>query len=78
MKVFSLTDVGRKREINQDSVFVSDKPVGNIPNLFVVADGMGGHKAGDFASQYAVEVLEERIRESEEMGPEAIITDAVK
>lgn len=78
MKVFSLTDVGRKREINQDSVFASDKPIGNIPNLFVVADGMGGHKAGDFASQYAVEVLEERIRESEEMGPEAIITDAVK
>ncbi len=78
MKVFSLTDVGRKREINQDSVFASDKPIGNIPNLFVVADGMGGHKAGDFASQYAVEVLEERIRGSEEMGPEAIITDAVK
>lgn len=78
MKVFSLTDVGRKREINQDSVFASDKPIGNIPNLFVVADGMGGHKAGDFASQYAVEVLEERIRESGEMGPEAIITDAVK
>ena len=78
MKVFSLTDVGRKREINQDSVFVSDEPIGNIPNLFVVADGMGGHKAGDYASRYAVKVLQDRIRESEEMGPEAIITDAVK
>lgn len=41
MKVFSLTDVGKKREINQDSVFASDEPIGNIPNLFVVADGMG-------------------------------------
>ncbi len=78
MKVFSLTDVGRKREINQDSVFVSDEPIGNIPNLFVVADGMGGHKAGDYASRYAVKVLQDRIRESDEMGPEAIITDAVK
>ena len=41
MKIFSLTDIGRKREVNQDYVYVTDKPVGHIPNLFVVADGMG-------------------------------------
>ena len=48
MKVFSATDIGQKRTMNQDFVFASASPVGNLPNLFVVADGMGGHNAGDF------------------------------
>ena len=39
------TDVGRARKINQDSVFASSEPIGVLPNLFIVADGMGGHKA---------------------------------
>lgn len=78
MKIFSLTDIGRKREVNQDYVYVTDKPVGHVPNLFVVADGMGGHKAGDFASNYAVQVLEEHVRNHSGMGPELIITDAVR
>ena len=47
MRVYSATDVGQKRKMNQDYVFVSENPVGNLPNLFVVADGMGGHNAGD-------------------------------
>lgn len=78
MKIFSLTDIGRKREVNQDYVYVTDKPVGHVPNLFVVADGMGGHKAGDFASKYAVQALEEHVRNHSGMGPELIITDAVR
>ena len=78
MKTFALTDIGRKREVNEDYVYVTDKPVGHIPNLFVVADGMGGHKAGDFASKYAVQVLEEHIRNNSGMGPEVIITEAVQ
>ncbi len=55
MNLFSGTDVGRKREINEDYVYTSDSPVGNLPNLFIVADGMGGHNAGDYASKHAVE-----------------------
>ena len=55
MKLFSITDVGRRREINEDYVYTSDKPVGNLPNLFIVADGMGGHNAGDYASKHAVD-----------------------
>ena len=43
-------DVGQLRKINQDTVFCSLEPVGVLPNLFIVADGMGGHKAGDTAS----------------------------
>lgn len=55
MKSCGNTDVGRKRNTNQDYLFCSDEPVGAFPNLYVVADGMGGHKAGDHASHMAVE-----------------------
>ena len=54
MRVFAATDVGREREINQDYIFCSMEPVGKLPNLFIVSDGMGGHKAGDLASRYTV------------------------
>ena len=73
-----MTDVGRKREINQDYVFATDEPLGTLPNLLVVADGMGGHKAGDFASKYTVEVLEEEIKHTLKEGPEEILRDAVQ
>lgn len=47
----ALTDVGRKRLVNQDTVYISDTSVGVLPNLYIVADGMGGEKAGDYASK---------------------------
>ncbi|MBY0757911.1 MULTISPECIES: Stp1/IreP family PP2C-type Ser/Thr phosphatase [Sellimonas] len=78
MKTFSMTDIGRRREINQDYVFATDQPIGNLPNLLVVADGMGGHRAGDFASKYTVEVLEKEVRNSKETHPEAIIGSAIQ
>ena len=77
MKTFSKTDIGMVREVNQDYVFVSDLPVGKLPNLFVVADGMGGHKAGEFASRFTVEVVKEALAESPEEGPEAMIRQAI-
>ncbi|MCL2456062.1 MAG: Stp1/IreP family PP2C-type Ser/Thr phosphatase [Defluviitaleaceae bacterium] len=50
-----ITDVGVTRKQNQDAIFVWNKPIGPFPNLFIVADGMGGHNAGDVASNIAVE-----------------------
>ena len=47
MDFFAKTDKGQRRRMNQDYVFASDQPVGTLPNLFLLADGMGGHKAGD-------------------------------
>ena len=35
MKLYAKTDVGRKREINQDYVYVTDKPIGPFPNLSI-------------------------------------------
>lgn len=78
MKSYSITDVGQKRTVNQDFVFTSETPVGNLPNLFVVADGMGGHKAGDFASSYAVEILLSTIREDENSNPVKVIRAAIE
>ena len=43
MKAYALTDIGKMRKVNQDAQFASTEPVGELSNLFVVADGMGGH-----------------------------------
>lgn len=77
MKIYAMTDVGRKREVNQDYVFATDQKIGPFPNLLVVADGMGGHKAGDFASKYTVEVLKEELMASEEGKPEQILKKCI-
>lgn len=77
MKSYSATDVGQKRKINQDSIFASEQPVGNLPNLFIVADGMGGHNAGDFASRYAVSTVRDSILHSQERNPIKLIDEAI-
>ncbi len=77
MKAFAATDVGVERKINQDCVYYSLTEVGPLPNLFIVADGMGGHKAGDFASRYTVDNFVSRVRESSGKDTVDIIDDAV-
>ena len=57
MEAYALTDAGRVRSMNQDYIYASPEKVGFLPDLFLVADGMGGHKAGDYASRFMVENL---------------------
>lgn len=78
LKTFSVTDIGRKRKTNQDYVYTSEQPVGSLPNLFLVADGMGGHNAGDYASRVAVESILEKIADSPETDPLRNFDDAIQ
>ena len=78
MKVFGKTDIGVVRTMNQDYLFYSTEPVGVLPNLFIVADGMGGHKAGDYASRLAVENFVKYVREAKTDVPIRIVDDAVR
>ena len=76
IKSFSVTDIGKKRKLNQDFVFASDEPVGNLPNVYIVADGMGGHNAGDYASKCTVETVVREIRGCFEKSPIRILSKA--
>lgn len=78
MKTFSITDTGIQRTMNQDYYFTSDSPVGNLPNLFIVADGMGGHKAGEYASRYTIERVVASSSRNTSKNPVRIIRDAIE
>ncbi len=65
MKAAYRCDVGLRRQINQDSVFASTDPVGPVSALFAVADGMGGHKAGEVASKEMLRFFVQNVRSYE-------------
>ncbi len=77
MQTFSITDKGRTRNTNQDYVFCEENAVGSFPNLFIVADGMGGHNAGDTASRMCVEEVVSQIEQSTKVTPIGIFEQAV-
>lgn len=77
MQSSGITDTGSKRKNNQDSIFFSDEPVGSLPNLYIVADGMGGHRAGDKASRMAIDITVDFIKKSSIENPIAILKRAM-
>lgn len=66
MRVGSLTDVGKVRTSNEDALGMDLER-----GIFVVADGMGGHQAGEVASQQAVDAMLESLREADPSEPPA-------
>src|SRR5438105_15311125 len=60
---WAVTDVGRKRDHNEDSFLCNDQL-----GLYAVADGMGGHLGGERASRMAVEILEREIADVRKAG----------
>lgn len=77
MKAFALTNMGVRRNTNQDYAYVSEQNVGNLPNILIVADGMGGHKAGEVASEQAVNAVLESIKQNESTDKITIIEEAI-
>ncbi|MDO4323439.1 MAG: Stp1/IreP family PP2C-type Ser/Thr phosphatase [Lachnospiraceae bacterium] len=77
MKTYSITDIGKRRSANQDFVYASDQPVGHLSNMLIVADGMGGHNAGDLASRYTVESMVDYIERSEERRPIPLLSESI-
>jgi len=78
MKACAMTDTGRVRSANQDYVFSSIEPVGVLPNLFLVADGMGGHQAGDYASRFIAENLVAHFKMAKDTGTVAVLKDGIE
>ncbi|GAB4407695.1 MAG: Stp1/IreP family PP2C-type Ser/Thr phosphatase [Bacteriovoracaceae bacterium] len=67
------THIGMKRKSNQDSIFL------DIPkHIFIVADGMGGHKAGDLASQLAVKHVPEYLLSHLDEDPEKACRESIR
>ena len=77
MKAFALTNMGVRRNTNQDYAYVSEQNVGNLPNILIVADGMGGHKAGEVASEQAVNAVLASIKQNNSTDKISIIEEAI-
>jgi len=61
MELFGLTHKGMIRKNNEDSFACFPRGVNKLPNLAIVADGMGGHQAGEVASRFAIDFFVEYI-----------------
>jgi len=78
MQFFAKTDQGKMRKMNQDFLFATKDSLGVFPNLFLLADGMGGHKAGDYASRYLVESLVSVMKDSASDSPLRLLRDSIQ
>ena len=77
MRSYGITDIGLSRKYNQDYTLECDEPIGNLDNLYVVCDGLGGHNAGEYASSTAAENFFDFVEFSESKMPLSIFKEAV-
>lgn len=77
MRSVGASHIGKVRTENQDKIFFRDQPVGNLKNLYIVADGMGGHRAGGHASSFAVGRFVELIESSKQTDPIEVMKEAI-
>lgn len=78
MEAYALTDAGRVRSLNQDYIYFSSDHVGSLDNLFLLADGMGGHRAGDYASRFMVEHLNSYVGRHKGNSPVRILQEGIR
>ena len=62
MRILAKSDIGKAREMNQDSFYVSDLEKDEL-KLYILADGMGGYKGGEIASALATTCVKHYIEE---------------
>lgn len=68
-------DLGKVRNQNEDSIYISENPDTEF-EYFIVADGMGGHNAGEIASQSAIKFFNEYIEDSCDIKDSSDLLDA--
>lgn len=66
MKFFAKTDLGKIRQVNQDYYIAENRKVGILPNLFIVADGVGSNRDSAFASKHCSSFVLDQISLSKE------------
>ncbi len=76
MKSFYITDTGMMRDHNEDNVNIVKNGMGE--HMLIVADGMGGHRAGEVASKITVDHLSERFKKLSSIGNKRDAVDWLK
>ncbi len=64
MKSYGISNIGLTRKVNEDAFYYQQQYVCGYPYLCIIADGMGGHNAGEVASKMAVSEIREFIEKS--------------